>query len=219
MRRIKQSIHLGDESLKKLYEREQQIKLTESDLSHIQRKIERGKLQKLKGKRKPFRPSKTREPINEDCLNISVDGVHHQQLNNFSSNGLPIGGGMSVIQQDQSYFGLNDRESSINLDLIRTEMEPIDDGASSIKSKKTSKMHKALVAKGSSRLSGDSQSSNRKAATGAPAPAKKKLPKTASNANMSDTASVRSTKTKGGSKKKKKGTDSRRDEGSVDGDT
>ena len=35
MKRIKQSVHLSDESLKKLYEREQQIRHTEADLIHI----------------------------------------------------------------------------------------------------------------------------------------------------------------------------------------
>jgi hypothetical protein len=35
MRRIKQSVHLSDESLKKLWDMEQQIRTTESDLMHI----------------------------------------------------------------------------------------------------------------------------------------------------------------------------------------
>jgi hypothetical protein len=77
MKRIKQTVCLSDESLKKLWEREQQIKNAEGDLLRIQKKIERGKLAKMRGKRaKPFKQRKIHEPVNEDCLNISVDGVH-----------------------------------------------------------------------------------------------------------------------------------------------
>ena len=43
MRRIKQSVHLSDESLQKLWEMEQKIKQAETDLNFIQKKIERGK--------------------------------------------------------------------------------------------------------------------------------------------------------------------------------
>jgi len=56
MKRIKQSVHLSDESLKKLYEMEQRIKHTETSLINIQKKIERGKLEKQRGRRsKPFK--------------------------------------------------------------------------------------------------------------------------------------------------------------------
>jgi len=102
MKRIKQSVHLTDESLKKLYEREQQIKHTEADLIHIQKKIERSKLEKQRGRRsKPFKmPKPPAGPINEDCLNISVEGVHQMQGN---SNFFQIGGtALSQINQDQS---------------------------------------------------------------------------------------------------------------------
>jgi hypothetical protein len=43
MRRIKQSVHLTDDALKKLWEREKMIKEYENDLNYIQNKIERGK--------------------------------------------------------------------------------------------------------------------------------------------------------------------------------
>lgn len=56
MIRIKQSVHLSDESLQRLWEMEQRIKQTEKDLDFIQKKIERGKLAKARGKRvKPFK--------------------------------------------------------------------------------------------------------------------------------------------------------------------
>jgi hypothetical protein len=43
MRRIKQSVHLTDEALKRLWEMEQKIRTTESALNFIQNKIEKGK--------------------------------------------------------------------------------------------------------------------------------------------------------------------------------
>lgn len=77
MRRIKQSVHLSDESLQKLWEMEQKIRTAESDLTYIQKKIEKGKLDKARGKKsKPFKTQYTRDTINEDCLNLSIDNVH-----------------------------------------------------------------------------------------------------------------------------------------------
>jgi hypothetical protein len=78
MRRIKQSIHLGDEALKKLWERDKMIEEYQGDLDYIQEKIERGKLDKARGRR--VRPYKQRfknnnQDVNEDCLNISVNNT------------------------------------------------------------------------------------------------------------------------------------------------
>ncbi len=50
------------------------IKEYESDLNYIQNKIEKGKLDKVKGKRsRPYKTMKGGAEVNEDCLNISVD--------------------------------------------------------------------------------------------------------------------------------------------------
>lgn len=149
-------------------------------------------------------------PINEDCLNISVEGVHH--LQNQNSGVMQIGGALSQIHHEQSQLGFNDRESSLNLDLIKSEMEPIDDGVSSIKSKTTNKLGKK-VHKTSSKISeNNSESSGRKST----AP---KKPKTTKTGTISDTTSVKSSKSKAGGAKKKKKTSDKKDDTSRGGDT
>jgi hypothetical protein len=66
-------VHLTDDALKKLWDREKMIKEFENDLNYIQNKIERGKQEKTKGKRgRPYK-AMGRDTVNEDCLNISVD--------------------------------------------------------------------------------------------------------------------------------------------------
>lgn len=189
--------------MQKLWEMERQIKDTEKDLIHIQKKIEKGKLEKARGKKsKPFKAAVVRDTaINEDCVNLSFDNVNQLNL---------IGADQSRILQDpnQSCFGgIGDKESSIHFDMTKNEMDPMDDRSSTSSVSRLNKLGSKKGANISSRLSQSGVSDTSGKGT------KKKKTTTTSKAggNISDTTSVKSgksTKSKvskaGGMKKKKK---------------